>query len=259
METTSRSAELLNSHLAFICIGTWLFFVGLLGSFININNVVVFILLKRYHNAFGYLCIARGLCNIVNLLMFVLYTGPVTIFECLYTNAYLSFAEEKLEALAGVGYATVPVLQLGIACNRAIAALHPSFYRRIRGGRFASIFIFGGVFYGAAIQIDDIIRKCEFVYNRSQLSWDFVNCSSELQDYKFFYPTFSITGVTVIINAAVAIKIIVQKVGGRDVAVNAKLFWQVNFSHMRQALEEAENTAFEDILPVKEVEISKNE
>ncbi|CAJ0597220.1 unnamed protein product [Cylicocyclus nassatus] len=155
-----------------------------------------------------------------------LFKSPQMALECLYTNAYLSFAEEKLGVVVAVAYGTIPVLQLGIACNRAIAALLPSFYRRLYAGLFALIFIFGGVSYGATTQTDDIIRDCKFVYDRSQFSWNLVNCILELQDYKFFYPIFSITGVTVIINSAVAIKLVIQKAGGGDVTHNAKLFWQ---------------------------------
>ncbi|EPB80619.1 hypothetical protein ANCCEY_00333 [Ancylostoma ceylanicum] len=140
----SSNSTSLHEDTMRVCIGLLILIIGLFGSIVNIHNVIVMYYLKDFSTSYGYLCIARGICNIVNLFLFVFYTAPDTIFKFLPPGDEVG---RTGQLITGIFYAAIPIIQFGAAFNRVIAICVPFHYNTLCSKKWAST----SLIYGAEI------------------------------------------------------------------------------------------------------------
>ncbi|EYC19560.1 hypothetical protein Y032_0024g936 [Ancylostoma ceylanicum] len=210
-----------------VCIGLLILIIGLFGSIVNIHNVIVMYYLKDFSTSYGYLCIARGICNIVNLFLFVFYTAPDTIFKFLPPGDEVG---RTGQLITGIFYAAIPIIQFGAAFNRVIAICVPFHYNTLCSKKWASAVIAVGLSYGTCVSLHEVIAKCRFVYNPSIISWEYLDCSRQSLEIKLIYPVLFITATTLTMNLFIATKIVTEKLLSQSISQskkkNIKLFWQ---------------------------------
>ncbi|EPB80008.1 hypothetical protein ANCCEY_00831 [Ancylostoma ceylanicum] len=88
---------------------------GTIGIIINVHNIFFMYRSKDFSTSFGYLRKARSICNIINLLVFVFYTAPITVFK------YLPAGDEVGRIIALIvspAYVTIMFIQFAVAFSR---------------------------------------------------------------------------------------------------------------------------------------------
>ncbi|EYC30594.1 hypothetical protein Y032_0005g2738 [Ancylostoma ceylanicum] len=123
-------------ELTRISIGIILFTNGTIGIIINVHNIFFMYRSKDFSTSFGYLRKARSICNIINLLVFVFYTAPITVFK------YLPAGDEVGRIIALIvspAYVTIMFIQFAVAFSRVIAVFLPLRYNRICTPKWAAV------------------------------------------------------------------------------------------------------------------------
>ncbi|EPB67120.1 hypothetical protein ANCCEY_13788 [Ancylostoma ceylanicum] len=165
LPNNSTSKELQHAN---IYIGMLVLIIGMFGSTVNIYNVFVLHRTKTYNNSYGYLCFARSYCNILNLLLFVVYVAPDTLFQLLPNEDDVG----RILGLVGrAGHSSIPTLQLGIAFNRGIAIFLPLRYKELCTKHWALSFI-EDIFFA------NVLVWESYLYNIvDSVLWQFISCT----------------------------------------------------------------------------------
>ncbi|EYC30598.1 hypothetical protein Y032_0005g2740 [Ancylostoma ceylanicum] len=208
-----------------ICIGLILLVNGIIGLLINTHNAFYMFYSKDFCTSFGYLCKARSICNIANLLLFVFYTAPNTVFK-------LFPASSEVGRVVGLFvcpfYIAIIFVQIAVAFNRVVAVFFPLRYNRICTVRCTAMVITSAMVYGFGVILSNVITGCRFVYDYNVFEWEYQNCSHLLVHIEVTYLVLTAAAASLIVNMFVAVSLIIKDPGPACPAKNrnTRLFWQ---------------------------------
>ncbi|EYC30599.1 hypothetical protein Y032_0005g2740 [Ancylostoma ceylanicum] len=190
-----------------ICIGLILLVNGIIGLLINTHNAFYMFYSKDFCTSFGYLCKARSICNIANLLLFVFYTAPNTVFK-------LFPASSEVGRVVGLFvcpfYIAIIFVQIAVAFNRVVAVFFPLRYNRICTVRCTAMVITSAMVYGFGVILSNVITGCRFVYDYNVFEWEYQNCSHLLVHIEVTYLVLTAAAASLIVNMFVAVSLIIK-------------------------------------------------
>ncbi|EYC30591.1 hypothetical protein Y032_0005g2738 [Ancylostoma ceylanicum] len=206
-------------NLTRISIGIILFTNGAIGIIINVHNVFFMYRSNDFSTSFGYLCKARSICNIINLLSFVFYTAPNTVFKILPVGDEVG---RIIGLISGPSYVAITFIQFAVAFSRVIAVFFPLQYNRICTLRWAAVVVISGMLYGFVINSIHVMTGCRFVYDFNVYAWGYQNCSQMLIYFEFVYLVLTAGATSLTAHIFIAFSLII-KIFNSFSKVNANL------------------------------------
>ncbi|EYC30592.1 hypothetical protein Y032_0005g2738 [Ancylostoma ceylanicum] len=192
---------------------------GAIGIIINVHNVFFMYRSNDFSTSFGYLCKARSICNIINLLSFVFYTAPNTVFKILPVGDEVG---RIIGLISGPSYVAITFIQFAVAFSRVIAVFFPLQYNRICTLRWAAVVVISGMLYGFVINSIHVMTGCRFVYDFNVYAWGYQNCSQMLIYFEFVYLVLTAGATSLTAHIFIAFSLII-KIFNSFSKVNANL------------------------------------